>query len=454
MRVSPVWFTLPHVRLTDLQGEPLPHLFYDPPANFNMAAGHVSFLPIALAGEERAFELDPVSGQRFFSHYQCDQQDIWNERGSVSGKPLYTVGVVPRHFDQLNLPQRIVVFGGSDYHMDEPVLYRARIVGAFVEQTCGEGRCLGPKDWVGRLVLLGVHEADPKYGKLKDIAGLQEAINWAKVKGQLENLPGYNASPERPYAAIKIGNILKAKDALAFMQQRAISLTSKELATTQESCVRLYDKFWEKAGKPTELDRPAKSAEEVKRMALLVQELKKANQPAYFGQRLGTMLEKYGEELATCSRLVYPGDPNGAPERYNFLSWVTFYARLHKEGWSYDCNAKSWSPDNKGALAMSEMKKWAVTCSARDYDLAMEGIPALLKALRTRGQRWRYIGWDEHSHGTHAKIHGWVKLPERVLACPGDINGKIRLSWQVEPEAGAWQRRHVEKSLKEADYIY
>lgn len=454
--IEPVWFKSSSIRLANLQGEPVPHLFYDPAASLNPKTGRVNFLPLIAAGDERAYELDVLSGQRFFSHFQCSQKDVWKERGSISSRADYTLGVIPRHFDQLNQPQRVIVFGkGKRYNLMEPVVYQVRVLGGYVEEMCPYGRCAGPKDWVGRLVLVAVDETDSRYEDVIDFAQLLKVVNWQEVRGQLENLSGRNLMVDTEYPAIRVGNLLSTRETMAFFAKHSVSLSPKELVSMQKSCSNLYQIFWEQAGVTTLLDLPAKTKEDVTKRAKFYEELKKKGKPAYFGQRLGVLLKKYTDELSTCSRLVFAGDPNLQRERFQFQAWVNHFVRLHKEGWEYDCRTQTWSASNQGAEAMATLREVAEQCSARDYDKAMENLPPLMKNLRLFGERWRFIGWDEHPHGTHSKIQGWVRVPERTFSCGSDdMNVKIREAWREKPEGMDWAVRHVERGLKDSDYIY
>lgn len=454
--IEPVWFKTNQIRLANLAGEPLPHLFYDPAASVNLKTGRMNFLPLVTAGDDRAYELDVLSGQRFFSHFQCAQSDVWRERGGISARASYTLGVIPRHFDQLNQPQRVIVFGGAKrFNIQEPIVYQVRVLGGFVEELCPFGRCAGPKDWVGRMVLVAIDETDSRYEDVKDFAALLKKIDWNEVRGQLENIPGRNIMTGVEYPAIRVGNLLNTREILDFFQKYSISLSAKELGSMQNSCANLYQIFWEKAGVPTLLDRPATTIDEVKKRAKFYEDLKKKGQPAYFGQRLGVLLKKYADELSTCSRLVYAGDPNGQREAYQFQAWINLYARLHKEGWEYDCRTQTWSATNQGAEAMRSMRVISEQCTARDFDRAMENLPPMLKNLRLFGERWQFIGWDEHPHGTHSKLVNWVRVPERVFSCgSSDKNVKIREQWRERPDGMDWAPRHVERGLKDSDYIY
>lgn len=456
-RLEPTWYNMsPQVRLANWQGEVQPHLFFDGRAEFNPALSHVNFIPLALAGDDRALELDVVSGQRFFHYFQCEQSDVWKENRSFDGKPLFTTGVIPRHFDQLNQPQKIIVFGGADrFSLTEPMSYRARIIGAMVEQVCPIGKCAGPKDWFLRMVLVGIDERDRKFGSVRTIQELQKKVDWQEVKAQMENLPGRNVFAEKDYPAIRVGTLLTNKEATDFMVRRSVQLKTKELVKVQRSCGKLYEKLWTDVGAETILDKSATTKAEIKAHADLVKKLKAQGKPTYFPQRLGHFIEKFGDELATCGRLVYPGNPALSAERFKFVSYVLMFVRLHKEGWEFSCRNKAWSLSNYGAEAMQTMKKYTITCNAREIDMAMKSIPPFLKTLRSgNGDRWRFIGWDEHAHGTHAKIEGWVKVPDRKFACDADLNAKVREKWRELPEGMEWTKRHVEKTFKDADYIY
>ncbi|MBY0515733.1 MAG: hypothetical protein K2P81_02415 [Bacteriovoracaceae bacterium] len=456
-RVEPVWFEMNQgIKLASWQGEVQPHLFFDPLPDLNPALSHVQFLPLSIAGSEFSYELDVVSGQRYFSSFYCEQNDVWKEKRKIPERPLYTLGVIPRHFDQLNQPQRIIVFGGQGrFKIEEPVTYRVRIIGALVEQLCLVGKCSGPKEWVGRMILVGVDEKERKFSGAKKIEDLKNLVDMEQVKGQLENLYGRNRQADVDYPAVKIGNLIPASEAVDFMLKRSIVLVTKELVTLQKSCSIIYQKLWKDVGEKNFLDQPAQTKEEIRKHADLVKKLKLSDKPTYFPQRLAHFLKKYGDDLATCGRLVYPGDPNGQMEKFKFVSWVNMFVQLHKAGWEYDCRMQAWQPSNLGKEAMDNMKKYGINCTERSYDAAMKYLPAFLKTLRAAvGQRWRFVGWDEHTYGTHSKLQTWINTPDRVFACEKDMNEKIREGWKENPEGMEWLPRFNPQLHKNGDYIY
>lgn len=450
-----VWFQSKAIRLTDLSGEPFHHLLFDPAASLDLKTGRVNFLPLGLAESEKVLEVDVLSGQRYFAYLNCPQNDVWRERSGVYGRPDYTLGVIPRHFDQLNQPQRIIVFGGTKrFDLKAPRVYQVRILGGFVEELCASGRCAGPKDWIGRMVLVAVDETDSSYGSIREFSQLRDKLDWPRVRAQLENLPGRNREADKVHPAIRVGNLLSTRETLEFLKKHTIAFSAKELASMQKSCGHLYQIMWDNVGKMTPLDRPARSRKEVTERAKFYESLKGKGKAAYFGERLSRAIEKYGTELATCARFVYAGDPNGAGERYVFQAWVNLFISLHKEGWFYNCQNQTWSTTNRGGEGLAEMKKYIAACTARDFDKAMENLPPFLKSLRDHGQRWRFVAWDEHTHGTHSKLQNWVRVPEKEFACSDDMNAKIRATWNEKAEGMEWVPRHSKGSRFDSEYIY
>lgn len=453
-QIEPVWYKIdPQIQLADWKGEIQPHLFYDAAPSWSPTTKQVNFIPLSVAGDVRSFEIDVISGQKYFSHFNCAQSDVWKERGAVKAKTNFTLGFIPRTFDQLNEPQRVIVFGGNGMDVDSARVYPVQIVSAFVEQICRVGRCSGPKDWIGRMVLVGVDPKNKEFSQIKDIAQLQKSINWKDVKGQLENLAGRNRSGDDDFPAIRAGNLLPLKEAMDFLERRTVKLDNKELFKLNRSCSKVYDLLWEKVGKKTFYDTLPQTKEDIKKYQTEVSRLRKLKRPIFFNERLGSFLKQYGSQFATCSRLVYMGNYNQDRERFRFMSWISMYVRLHKEGWMYDCARSSWDMENTGNKALKSFEKFY--CSNKEIDIGMSLIPSVLKTLRLSvGERWRYVAWDGAAQGSHAKIYNWVKVPERHFACSNDKNEAVRSEWSEKMPDGNWEIRNDIKSIKDSGYIY
>ena len=456
-RIEPRWFARnEEIRLTNLDGAPQPHLFFDAFAGLSKGLNYINFVPLSLAGKREQYTIHLTSGQRVFSHFNCTQPDVWGQRGTVSGTTEFSTGFVPRSFDQLNEPQRIIVFGGEGrFRLDEPLYYRVRLVGGYVEQSCPLGACAGVKEWRGRLVLIGVDEEDARWAQVKVLADLLKRVNWDEVRAQLETLPGHNVLGDKKHPALKVGKPIDGPTALEFMLKRSTMLSRNEVAKTHGVCQQLYERFWEFAGKETLLDRPVKSPEEAREHAKTLAEMRKAGKPPYFNMRFGEFVARMGGNLATCQRLVYPGNPNHTLEKTNFLLWSLMFIKLHREGWHYSCRDKAWQVTNDGKRALRELRENLRTCSVREIDNAMNFLPPFLRTLRgLSGERWRFVGWDEHAHGSHAKVHAWVAVPERSFSCEKDENAKVRESWKELPPESPWKPRYSPNSFKDSEYIF
>lgn len=454
---QPTWFSLrKSISLSSGDGIVQPHLFYDSVANLDLTGGHVNFIPLALANSDRAYAIDPLSGQRFFSHFWCRQTDAWNQRGSTPRRPTFTRGVVPRQFDQLHEPQQIIVFGESKhYKLNTPTAYNVRVVGGVVEQICKSGRCSGPGQWLARLVLVAVNEHDSSFKDVKTIRDLREEVSWPNVQNELENHEGHNFTPgfgKTP--AVKVGNLLENKEVLDYMTQRSVILTAKELTDINRQCGKLYSRLWRDVGRFTALD--AKLADKDLRKQLEMRDkLRKDGKASTFHELLTEFLKREGDALATCSRMVYPGNPGGNHERFWFVSWISMYARLHRDGWEYSCATRSWKPENVGATAaMNFLQNDSGSCGDNAFDAAIESMPSFLEnQRRTAGDHWAFLEWDNGVYGTHKKLFSWVKVPARIMSCSSDSNEVLRKKWPTRPEGHTWTRRYQKANRNKKDTV-
>ncbi len=453
-RIESSWFSInPKIQVASWQGEIQSHYFYDPKPEFAGKSSTVNYIPLVVPGDKRAFAIDVSSGQRYFSHLNCSQNDVWKERGTINVDPLYVRGFVPRTFDQINEPLQIVVLGTKNVDHMSNKFYQARIVSAYVEQICPFGKCVVPSEWLNRMVLVAVDASREDLIKLTDIEKFQEKVDWKEVRGQLENHFGRNKSSEEEFPAIRVGQLLPLEEAITYLNSRSIKLTNVELVKLYRSCLNVYDKLWQNVGQVTMLDQKAKTSQEIKEYQKIVESLRKQKKPVFFNERLADFLKRYGSEMATCSRLVYSGNATADPDRYYFISWISILTRLHKEGWEFDCRRGHWNNENIGSRAMKNLESF--NCSNKIIDQAIDEIPMILKTIRAaKGEHWRYVGWDEEAQGAHSKIFGWVKVPDRYFACSNDMNEKIRASWKQKSDVQNWKKRHNVKNLNEADYIY
>jgi hypothetical protein len=302
---------------------------------------------------------------------------------------------------------------------------------------------------------VGIND-DGAWKDVKDFKQLQEKVSWADVRAELENHQGRNLLNDKIFPAAKAGKLLDVKLVMEHLNKNSILMNDKELRTVNSSCAAIYDRLWKQVGVAQPEDAPVDSPEKVKAFLKWEADAKKEKKPWLFSGRMASFLKSEGEQLATCSRLVYPGDPNGDPEKFWFLTWMNMYVRLHKEGFVFNCSRRVWDEENFGKQAMTNLVASADACKNGDYDKAMSEMPVFLRTLRgSTGNEWRFVGWDEGAQGSHAKLFSWVKVPARHFSCAKDLNAPTRAKWATRPDAETWKRRHNANGIGRGDqYVF
>jgi inorganic pyrophosphatase len=454
------WFsTNPHHALWTPQGKPQPHLFFDIKSGLLKGSDLVNVVITTPENSDHAFQLDMSSGQRFYSHTYCPQKDVWNKYSGAIAKPLFSIGFIPGTLDQLGEPQKVIVFGGGDKLIQTLDLsyHQVRLVGAYVEQLCAEGSCLGKDNWLSRMVLIAIHPEDQKSKDISSIEDLKKVISWEKIKAHLENLDGRNSSGGQLQPATKVSDLIPLSEAIPYFSKHSIRLNDNETGKIQRGCHALYDSFWEEVGKKRPEDLPARNAEALNEKIKLKKALKKAKKPVGFASRLKKFTSRFFDEIVTCEKFVYHGNVNLKPEQFWFYTYMGIFFRLHKEGYYFDCRQKTWHKnvlDHRGNPVYS-IKKDFQHCSEKDLDRAMEYLPNLLSSIKSNEPTYyKFIDYDTKAHGTHKKLYSWVKVKAKKMDCSYNVNPQIRKETNVFPEDVKWESRDFEDFEKEMKLIY
>ena len=442
------WFsTNPNHSLLDQNAKPQSHFFFDlEPEMVNSRL--INIVVTTPESSSHAYSLDLISGQRYYTHSYCSQKDVWNLQSGSFNKPTFTIGVIPRTMDQIGEPQKVIVFGGKkelqkdmDFHS-----HQVKLFGAYVEQICPEGNCLGKNNWISRLVLLAVDPGDKKLGNIENAKDFEKKIEWAETKAHLENLDGRNSMADLAYPAVKIGQIIPLKEAMDYYRKRTIYLSNEEIGKIQQGCFSLYDKLWTDVGEQRQEDKPANTIEELKAKILFKKELKQKGLPIGFGNRFIQFSKKYAKDAATCERFIYHGNVNKDSDKFWFMTYAGMFYRLHKDGYYYDCRSKTWHVNslNSEGKPVHVLEDEIGQCSTADIDTAMGYLPNFLNGLKGSGSTYyRFIDYDTHGFGTHRKIYSFVKLKSRKYECANDPNEGIRKELRTFPDDVTWTARDV-----------
>ncbi|WP_408099097.1 hypothetical protein ACJVC5_09310 [Peredibacter sp. HCB2-198] len=440
------WFSVnPNHSLVGQNGEPVSHMMFDTTPEFNQEEQSVNVLIATPQKSEHAYQYDLNSGQRFYSHSYCKQKDIWHKYDGSINRPPFAIGYIPRVLDQLGDPQKIIVFSNRSNFASSVAFnyFRTKIVGAYVEQVCPEGNCIGKSNWLSRLVFIGIDEEDTSIA-VNNTSDFAKVFNWESAKAHLENIDGLNSIGDQLFPMVRIGSLIEYNEAFDYFKKRSIFLTDAELKKIQKGCYSLYDSLWEDVGRERPEDKGAATKEELQAKVKLIEEMRKKKLPIGFSARLAGFTKKYYNEISTCEKFVYHGNINRDPEKFWFLSYMGIYYRLHREGYFYDCRSKTWKRntlDAKGEL-IYDLKTEISECRDSDIDRAMEYLPNFLTGLKGEKEFYKFLDYDNYTFGTHQKMYSWVKVRSRRLDCGKDPNIEVRKETRVFPEEVSWKVRY------------
>lgn len=431
-KITPKWYSNSgQFNLADAMGGIKPHMFYDVDPDISYKNATLNFVALTPQNYPTEQKIDLSSGQIHLAKRFCSQEDAWKEYKSLVKLPPYTAGFVPRILDQINMPQKIIVFGQDAYYQKHFLTnqFDARVVGGYIEQICPNRGCTDPKSWLSRLVLVGVQRGNSDYKEVKNLNDLKKKVDWMYVKAFVGNSSGKNRIAGKFYPAYRMGAEISTSQALAFLEKNSKFFSEKELSKMKTGCHTLYDIVWEDLTDPKE-ERAKLS----------------------FDKRFQENLKKYGSEFVTCSKYVYKTSINQDAQRHWAMAFIEAYYRLDEMGFYYDCQRNGWSTNpvgSDGKRIYDHTEKFRF-CNEGSIDEAMATIIRFVEIInRSDREGFRYIAYDGGSLGTHNKIYSWVDMDNKVLECTKDENGdhfKDKLS--TFPKDMRW-KNPVKKNLGE-----
>jgi hypothetical protein len=434
--------------LLNINGEPISHLFFDLNSEYDAYNKEVNVIIVTPEGSNHGFDIDLSSGQRYYTHSYCKQNDIWKFYHGPIYRPLYSTAYLPKVLDQLGTPQKVIVWSRTKNISQtfRTHFQKVRLVGAYVEQTCPVGNCIGKNNWLSRLVFIGIDSKDESLKDILSVSDFKKFVNWEQSKAFLENIDGLNSIGEKYYPSKRIGELLDFDDAFNYFKKRSIIIKNKELSKIQKGCHKLYDTFLEDVSKQRLEDLPAKDVNQMKLKNKLRLDLKKKKLPFRFAKRLSKFTKSYFNEISTCEKLIYHGNINKNSEDFWFLSYMGIFFKLHREGYFFDCKNQSWRRneyDSNGEL-IYDLDKDIDKCDESDFDLAINYLPNFLEELKSGGEYYKFIDYDNHSYGTHSKIFSWVKIKTPRFDCVKDSNEEILRKMKLSPDDAPWKIRKVQ----------
>ncbi len=449
------WFNRSQAyQLTNAEGSPQTHLFFDYRPELNLTQYKTNFVLLEPENTRFHYELDPVSGQPFFVLPHCRQNDVWDKLGKTSQKIPFGVGVIPRFYNQLSEPQKIIIFGMRE-NLQQGRLYQARLLGGVVENVCYSGSCLSGVDWYSRLVLVGIDADNPDWANIQDTQSFLKKVKWSEVRNHLQNSYGLREIGGIYYPSLKAGELVPLSELVSFIPNHTIELKENQLSQISKTCQDIYEKAWTEVGTLNWTDREPTTPEERKEKARWIQEQNKQKKGVTFQQRLLRFFKNHGQDYKTCTQFLYPGNSNHQLDQFIFQTYLTLFVQLHKEGWLYECSQKAWNPYNKGSQAFDLFLANIPQCLTEELNAGFLNLPQFLRSLRgLSGFKWRFITWDEHEFGSHKKIYRWVRYPDRAMNCERELQKKFNEQSSTHFEKDfSWPRKII-KGATTDDIIY
>jgi hypothetical protein len=444
--------------IVDTQNEPEPHLLFDTTPEFKVQERTVNIVLATPQGSAHAYSIDLNSGQRYYSHTYCKQKDIWNKYSGTINRPVFSIGYMPRVLDQLGEAQKVIVFSKRGSFLDTALTnyHKIKLVGAYVEQICPDGNCLGKNNWLSKLVFIGVDAEDGGLASMMTTADFKKSFDWETSKSYLENIDGKNFIGDLNYPATRVGQLIEYEDAFDYFKKRSIFLSDVELKKIQKGCHILYDRLWEEVGMERPEDKPAKDMKEMNAKIKLREQIKKEKKPVGFAARFQKFTKKYYTEVSTCEKFVYHGNVNIDREKFWFLSYVGLFYRLHREGYFFDCRNRTWQRNvlNDQGEPVYSLKRDIDGCKELEIDQAMDYLPNFLKGLKGEKDYFRFVDYDNHPFGTHKKMYSWVKVKSQRFDCSGDPNVAVKREMDLFPEDVAWKEKNVKDYADREKIIY
>ncbi len=447
-KIKPRWFeTVNRFKLVNSKNETIPNRFFDVAPFNDLKNKTMNVIITTPEGSLYSNQLDVASGQLFQDKKFCSQEDEYKKYDGTIFRPPFSTGVIPRVLDQLNLPQKVIVFGGKNYFKKYFLthFFDVRVVGGFIEQICPRGGCLTSDQWRSRLVLVAVQNGNKNYDKVESITDLKNIHDWDHVKAFIQNGFGKNKIAEKYFPAYRMGAEVSSGQAISFLEKSSTVFNLKKLQSMRLSCYKLYDYLWKDLSYVSATEKEAKTKEEIRAKAIEIRQSKtrkRLEKPFY--RRFIKNFKKFGDQYKTCSKYIYPTNINSNPDRHWLFAYLTAFHKLHDLGFVYNCKGNSWIVNptlSDGKLAISLEDQFS-SCSGMDINKSMDFAVKMLDTLRSkRRMSYRYVDYDRGSTGTHHKVYSWVKIDGKTNSCSSQSESNYDLRKDIFPSDIKWKQR-------------
>ena len=462
-QLKPRWFkTTDRFSLINSENQTLPNRFFDV-SPFNDIKKKTMNIIVTTPEDSLYYnKLNISSGQIYVDKKFCPQEDEYKKLNGDIFRPPFSIGVVPRILDQLNKPQKVIVFGGKDYFKKYHLThyFDVRVVGGYIEQVCPHGACLTSDQWLSRLVLVAVQNGHKKYAQTQTLTDLKKVHDWDYIKAFIQNGLGKNKISDKYFPSYRLGSEVSSGQAISFLEKNSTIFSLRKLQSMRLSCYKLYDFLWKDLSYISSTEKLAKSKEDIRKKAIKIRDSKnrkRLEKPFY--RRFIRNYKRFGDQYTTCTKYIKPTNINKDPQRHWFFAYLTAFHKLHDLGYAFNCRGNNWQINplvGKGKRLIS-LKEQFAPCSSTDIDKAMASAIKMLDILRSnRRISYRYIDYDKGSTGTHHKVYSWVNSDGKVNSCKDQSDSNFDLTRSIFPKDISWKKRGMngKATTNMGDVIY
>lgn len=377
-------------------------------------------IPYFVTGQEEGsflYDFDMYSGKLYKERMFCEQEDIWGSHTSEINKPNFTLGIVPRTYDETKKPQQVIIFA-KDEHVPEfkeyPTTYNdVRVVGSVIIEHCENYPCTYKNSWEPTQILIGVPAKDSAFVTTETFVGLKKKIDWSYARAMLTNMHGHHNVGGKFIPAYRIQKEYGPVDTVEYFKKHSVILSEEKLTKlkqSREECFKLYDSLWDEAEKIR---------------------AKPNGQAEAFYNFFKTYYAKNANEFYTCQNYTRPASILDNPKRVWFFAYIQAFMILEKNGFSYSCRDNTWSTSYRMDLER---------CKAQNFEKIFSQSINGLRLMKDQNNRlYRFVEYDNALGGSHQSIYGWIYDRPQNFACIDKKSEAMNVRPDIFPQDVEWE---------------
>jgi len=396
------WFKVPLRFQSDDPEKPyLKHPFYDGDFQSKKNDRDVFyFVPLYEKESTVAYDLDMLSGKMYQAQVFCPLDDLSQRVSNSLTKPNFTLGLIPRSYNELNKPMQVMVFSGykkSHQLSKRPEQYfKTRIIGSLIINYCEKIPCRNHQKKFQ--VLVGVDPLSEEFFNVESIADLYQLTDFDYAKSFLINHMGLHRVGSRWTLAYNVDTEMTYEDAQVYLLKNARHFNWDKTIQKREQCFSLYDNFW----KEFQQYQAREGGLELFQKYFLEHQ------------------KSQGDLFSECLKTVRAANINENPERHWTFELIKAFYLLSESGFYFHCGDKAWVYNPKNSEGQFLIDQWSQLnkCKAEvfitSFDRTINGIALM---ANQNSFTYRYIEYDSKSAGSYQKIYSWILEDSKRSAC-------------------------------------